>query len=303
MRQIAEHGHVMGTKPSLGQLVKNNGMLILTSVGISQASTFTGFCAYHDKHLFAPLEDEPITLSDEQLFLLAYRSLARELYAKEGNAKTAELMREVDRGRDKADQIAIQTAATGYATGVDLALNELHQAKDIMDGMLASGDFAAMNHFIVELSQLPSVLVSASTQPEFDFSGNRLQTFGSSTDPMSHIIFNCISYDAVGCFVFSWLQIHDEVCAKFIETLVGLGKHEIGNALVRFAYSFAENTWASPKWWNLLNKQARDDVSLRLQHGMLIPHSPACLLQNGVDFGAFHVDKVSYRRAGISSPV
>lgn len=297
LRQIAEKGLVMGTKPNLAELEKTDGRITLTAEGVSKASTFTGFCAHHDKSLFAPLEDNPITLSSEQLFLLAYRAFSRELYAKETNVKTAELLREIDKGRTTAEQIFIQGNASGYAEGVDLALIELREMKDIMDGMLASGNFSGMNHFVVELSALPKVLVSASTQPEFDFKGNRIQTFGSRENRMSHVIFNCVSYDNVGCFVFSWLPMHDEICTKFIETLAELGTEEIGDALIRFCYSTAENTWASPRWWNALGDQAKADVSERLQHGMLFGSPSNMLVPNGIKFGALYVEKTGYRRA------
>jgi hypothetical protein len=296
LKQIAVDGHVMGTRPNLSQLIQNNGKLTLVRVGINNASTFTGFCSHHDKNLFAPLEDFPITLSNEQLFLLAYRSISRELFAKESNTKAADLMRQADRGFGEPEQFLIQNGAAGFAGGVELALKELNHIKREMDNMLISSDFSKLNHFVVEFSSRPSVLVSASTQPEFDFTGNRLQSFGAATEPMSHIIFNCISYGDTGCFVFSWIDAHSDVCQKFIDTLANLGESEIGNALIRFSYSFAENTWASPQWWEALNDTAKVDISERLQHGLSIPHTAACLASKGINFDAYKVASFGYRK-------
>jgi len=298
LKSISESGHVMGTKPSLAQLIKNKGKLTLSKVGINQASTFTGFCSYHDKELFSPLEDSPITLSEEQLFLLAYRSLSRELYAKQETTKTAELLRQADRGRNIADQISIQMNANAYGFGIDLALKELNSIKANMDDMLKNKNFLNVNHCVIELASPPKILVSASTQPEFDFNGNRLQDFGNVNQMMSHIIFNCISYDEGGCFVFSWLDDSDKVCSSFIDSLINLGEQDISNALVRFCYSFAENTWASPEWWESLNPNQTDSVSERLQHGTpTSPHQSNCLITDGVDFGAYSVGKISLRKS------
>lgn len=298
LKSISENGHVMGTKPSLAQLIKNNGKLTLSYVGINQASTFTGFCSYHDKKLFAPLEDCPITISDEQLFLLAYRSLSRELYAKQETTKTAELFREADRGRNIVEQFAIQAGANAYGFGIDLALQELNSMKSNMDEMLKNKDYSSVNHCIIELASLPKILVSASTQPEFDFNGSRLQDFGSTSQAMSHIIFNCISYDQRGCFVFSWLDDSNKICNRFIDSLIGLGEQEIPNALVRFCYSFAENTWASPKWWESLNPNQTKIIFERLQHGTpTSPHQSNCLIPDGVEFGAYSISKISIRQS------
>ncbi|WP_156334236.1 MULTISPECIES: hypothetical protein [unclassified Shinella] len=50
-------------------------------VGRNQASTFPGFCGVHDTELFKPIDTKPISLADrEQLFLIAYRSVSRELH-------------------------------------------------------------------------------------------------------------------------------------------------------------------------------------------------------------------------------
>lgn len=50
-------------------------------VGRNQASTFPGFCATHDTELFKPIDTKTLALDDrEQLFLIAYRSISRELH-------------------------------------------------------------------------------------------------------------------------------------------------------------------------------------------------------------------------------
>ena len=129
LKEISENGHVMGSKPSLASLIKSDGKLFLEKVGIKKASTFTGFCSAHDKSIFSPLEDEEITLSDKQLFLLAYRGFCKELFHKEQNKETASLMKESDRGQDQMLQAMIQGQAGAFDKGVDLALRDLGYIK------------------------------------------------------------------------------------------------------------------------------------------------------------------------------
>jgi len=288
-------GHVLGTKPSISELEKSEGTVGLHKVGLKDASTFTGFCSYHDKALFAPLEDQPIILSDAQLFLLTYRSLSRELYAKEENLRTAEFIKISDRGMSLPMQVIIQKRARNYEHEVNLALRELTSAKSSLDAMLVSEDYTGLNHFVIELSELPKILVSGSTQPDFDFKGNRLQTFGHSEKPMSHIIYNAISYENKGCFVFSWLENSDAVCRKFVDSLACMGHSEIADALVRFCYSYCENTWVSPAWWDTLEKSSQEDISRKLQLGMTIEHGPDDLPPNGIKFNAFKVVSTTLR--------
>jgi hypothetical protein len=56
--------------------------VVLRRVGRHEASTFPGFCASHDTSIFKALDTKPLNLENpEQLFLLAYRSVCRELHA------------------------------------------------------------------------------------------------------------------------------------------------------------------------------------------------------------------------------
>ncbi|AMS45544.1 hypothetical protein [Aminobacter aminovorans] len=50
-------------------------------VGRNQASTFSGLCGHHDTEIFKVIDTRPLSLEDkEQLFLIAYRSVTRELH-------------------------------------------------------------------------------------------------------------------------------------------------------------------------------------------------------------------------------
>ncbi len=85
LKAIADSSnHVMGVVMNLPSLIKNNGRWVPEKIGINQASTFTGFCAVHDRILFSCLENEKFTGTDEQCFALMFRSLSKEIYAKEG---------------------------------------------------------------------------------------------------------------------------------------------------------------------------------------------------------------------------
>lgn len=75
---IADDNHVY----ELRMRVKNGSpQCAFESVGRNQASTFPGFCGRHDTEIFKPIDTKPLSLVDaEQLFLIAYRSVTRELH-------------------------------------------------------------------------------------------------------------------------------------------------------------------------------------------------------------------------------
>ncbi len=292
--EIAENGHVMGVKPSLSGLIKLDGKLGLEKVGVTKASTFTGFCSVHDKALFAPLEDERITLTEQQLFLLAYRGFCREYFHKEINKKTVNVMKEADRGQGLGAQIHLQRQANLFDHGVDLALRDLRYIKSRLDPIVAGAEFSTMKHCVIEFKSTPKLLVSSMIAPEMDFHGNRLQSLGNQEDVFEYIFFNCIAYEGKGAFIFSWLPEHNNYCSKFIDSLLLLDEKQIPNALVRFCYSFSENTWSTPSWWEALSKDTKNSIEVRLLQGTPVALHPLdCLIDDGHEFNAFEIHRIS----------
>lgn len=49
-------------------------------IGKKKASIFTGFCDYHDAKLFSPIENFDLSFTDEQKFLISYRSFAHSFH-------------------------------------------------------------------------------------------------------------------------------------------------------------------------------------------------------------------------------
>jgi hypothetical protein len=79
LSQIEEGGHVMEMRMNFSAQPPQPE---LRSIGRNDASTFPGFCQKHDSEIFKPIDTKPLDVKDgEQLFLLAYRSVSRELHA------------------------------------------------------------------------------------------------------------------------------------------------------------------------------------------------------------------------------
>lgn len=104
LKLLEENGHVTTIRPS----VKNGEpQIAFEQVGRNKASTFTALCNCHDTELFKPIDTKPLSLDDmEQLFLLAYRSVTRELHATlEGAGRiNGAFLRLVERGEVPKDE-------------------------------------------------------------------------------------------------------------------------------------------------------------------------------------------------------
>ena len=80
LRQIARSGRIVAVPTSLLAVMRMQRTgFEAEEIGVGEFSTVNCFCADHDKTLFAPIEDAPLTFSSEQIALLHYRALAAEL--------------------------------------------------------------------------------------------------------------------------------------------------------------------------------------------------------------------------------
>jgi hypothetical protein len=87
LQQIAVNGHVHAVPTKLTAVMRMKELFFETKdIGVGEFSVLQCFCARHDNALFAPLENEALTFSPEQITLLHYRAIAAEAY-QQGNRK------------------------------------------------------------------------------------------------------------------------------------------------------------------------------------------------------------------------
>src|SRR5690606_27172758 len=77
LQKISRNQHVYSFSSEMGDLIKSGGVLKPKLIGINNASTFTGFCNYHDTETFKPIETNTIEIINEHIFLISYRSLCK----------------------------------------------------------------------------------------------------------------------------------------------------------------------------------------------------------------------------------
>jgi hypothetical protein len=136
---ISVDQHVYGLK--LTGLPNDRGIYPFKRIGLNQASTFTGFCERHDAELFRPLETIPFTASKEQLFLLAYRALAKELYAKRFAVRLEPFLRKGDVGKGPVEQVMLQKLRYLREQLHDLSLRDQEATLKDYERIYLSRDF------------------------------------------------------------------------------------------------------------------------------------------------------------------
>jgi hypothetical protein len=264
--KIAKNGHVYQIVPDSFQIAKERGKIKHSLVGIGRATTFTGFCSPHDFCLFKEIDNEVLIPTAKQVFLLHYRALCKELYAKRPMLVAHDALKDVDRGKSIEIQASLQDLLRRSGDAMSRSIEELEDDKDICDRSLLSEDFSQLRGCIIEFSGVPTMACSGLTQPVYDFSADHLQNLADLNSPMARLSFTLLPNAEGGIAAFIWIDRHDTVCRRFAESFVRLPDNRKCDAIVQFVIDAFENHVVNPDWWESLSSEQRIDLDKRVEN-------------------------------------
>jgi hypothetical protein len=278
---IAEDGHVMHFHFASKATIAQMGRVTVQEIGVNKASTFSGFCRFHDSQTFAPI-DQPIDqLGNQHCFLLAYRALCLGLYNKTASfVANAGLAKDIDRGNDERSQFVIQRELCFREVGLVAALRELHRLKAQFDGYLLKKDFDAISTYVIELDHTPQIVCSVGFAVEVDFNGNRLQSLGNPEEPLDICTCSIIATRSGGAVVFAWLTEQNGACSRLIDSLHSIKTHLSPSAVIRLVFEHGENVYFSKSWWEGLGQSIR--IKLEDRANSFYGKADAALMDDGI---------------------
>jgi len=284
LRRVALGGHVYHFKPDVNALFDNGGELSCILVGVSRASTFLGFCRRHDKEMFSPVEDETFQSNEIHTFLLGYRALTKEIYAKESVREFIPQMRELDRGRTVSEHEFLQNTLNAFLRGTELGLRDLYHHKTSYDKAFNANDYSSSKYLVLRFSAVPNIVFSGALYPEYDLSGNALQTLGQGAGILDSVAVNAIATPEGGAVIFHWLG-DNNTDIKLAKSIIAIPNEQKGSAITQFAFEAFENLFISPEWWDGLDPRLRDILAKRvLCGGSVRNHGPECFVPDGNEY-------------------
>ena len=220
-------------------------------VGRNQATTFTGLCGKHDQAIFDPIDNGPIDVgSDEHLFLLAYRSVLRELHATLSGAIKIQLgfQKKVELGFARNDVPTVPTQDGLVATEYLMNACDSYLYKGEYDAAYSARDFGRIEHVLFfEPGRLPTLAVSAL------FSLDSI----SVGDDVARVALNVYPSGDGAMAIFSFLRSHERSIRPFLDTFQATsGERLLAMISVRVLNS-CENFVIAPHFWNGLDGSAR----------------------------------------------
>lgn len=225
---------------------------IAKNIGINQASTFFGFCDFHDNILFECFEKNDFNYSLEQLFMLAYRSLCLEIFKKKSVEKKYFAMKYfIDNGENIEIQFFKQLELNKVITKNKNSINTLETIKTLLNNYIIEKEFKYLNHCIINLSEIQPLLASTLISPEFDFNSNKVQDL-ESTNEIKNLFMNSLIIDNKGFILISWIKNDNNYLKKILDSI--LLSSSIGKSLTTLFLAYSENIFLNPSYYSSLNE-------------------------------------------------
>lgn len=232
-----------------------------TLVGINNASTFTGFCAYHDNEIFKELENNFFNPNDRyHYFLLAYRSLCRELFTKNAQKEHLQHMKIVTLSKLNLNKQNIDYIFEPFEIGVSLGLRDTTHQKYIYDNILISKDYSNVCYYAIEFNEIPEIMCSGFYNPPYDFNNEIIQDMSNHNSTTDYISYSLIALNGKGYCVFTWIKDLRETNTTFVKSLNDSNRNIIPNMLIKYTLETFENIVISPIWYDNLSDSQKTDI-------------------------------------------
>ncbi len=296
LKAISRDGLVYSFMPSIMNIVMPDDVIAKPKLyGIKKASTFTGFCRKHDNTIFLPIEDETFTVTKKTIFLLGYRSLARELYTKMAQRDSEPILRQADKGKTTEEQFVHQEELDMHYELVNAGIRDLENQKSKFDEILVNNNYNDIEGFVVEFGKIPNIMCSSGLTPEYDYSGIILQDLSDLNIYMSSLCLNIINSNNKGYVVFTWHKDSSEVCHRFIDSFRFYPESRITDAIIRLCFKI-ENIYLSPDWWESLpdNKQNKLILKLAASADPDSPEDNKSLVEDNIQYDNWNVVSKQY---------
>lgn len=232
---------------TLNRIVDNQGILIgFEPLGKNIASTFFGFCSYHDNELFKEIENNEFDKeSDLHCFLHSYRSFAHEYHVKQ----------EVLKGfldNNKFTSLMPKEYINESIKGSELAIRDMDIVKKRLNNLLNDKNFSELEYFVYEIDGFYPIATSTAFSPEYSIYNKVLNKSLDANSIYETVILTLLPGLKKTTFIFACLP-ENEKSLTFIDDLNNLPNQKLNRVLSSIIISYAENTFFSPSVWHKMN--------------------------------------------------
>lgn len=287
LNNLSEDGYVLTIQHNL----ENNFINFKFDLkGRKIATTFYGFCKYHDSEIFKPIEEFSYTRdNNEQEFLFALRCIAKEFYIKKNKLNLEKYILDIITNNEE-DKIRKYLSVDGSSLtnehksffkhyykssymGTSISFEELRNNRDILLKSLKRRDFNSIITYSLKWNMNFHLAVSSIFALEKDFNGNLINDLSDLSKEMHMLMLTIFPQENDTFVLISFLENHSNTY-KFLETqFMNQTEFSQKNIVSQLILSYCENIVISPKQWRKFNKN-KQEMILKLFNESIIDHPP-----------------------------
>ena len=160
-------GHVFGFVSnddlSINQIFK------VDKISINEASTFYGFCGFHDNKLFYCIDDYDFIPTEQQVFSLTYRTLVHEAYQKASAVKSSPYINEaVDAIENDFYRNSMKQNVESVDIGAEIGAYDSAKNVAVFYYYLQKNDFSKVRYLLIKTNIFSNVVTSGIMMPDKD---------------------------------------------------------------------------------------------------------------------------------------
>jgi hypothetical protein len=221
-----------------------------TLVGINDATTFTGFCEYHDNTLFATIENEAFKAHPKQFFLHNFRAAAQAYYSRAYRAKIFEAPY-----REFADTLGVTSIRQGRERMIlnqfdadEIWIHKFRYGHDI-----ETANWSAVEGYAWAGDQVPGILAADFFAPSKDFHG-RIVQHSKTLDRLDWVSLTVTSEENAA-LVLLCAEKGSPTLRALVTSLREIPMDLRTMAIINMVICKLENLVILPSWWDSLRRQ------------------------------------------------
>lgn len=232
------------------QVNKKYGFLDLKPIGRKDASTFFGFCDFHDTELFKEIENDPEITdinNDLHCFLHTYRSFSHSYHRKYEEYK---LFTSTETEVVEYLQKAYGKDLPKVTEGIKLALVDLEVPKKLLDEMLLNKNYSGLEYFCYEFPYRCPIACAGVTTPGHYKNGDIFNLSESASDEYSDVFTTVLPFKNRTVVILAAFP-NDVKAIKYLEELENISSElEFQKYLSFHIINNLENVYVSPNFYD-----------------------------------------------------
>lgn len=222
--------------------------------GKKEASVFTGFCGYHDKTVFQPIEDVDFSKTKEQIFLYTYRAFALEYHKKQEAVNLEQNFNTINPHSSFASDSKIDGK-----TGFDMSVSDFEKEKSIFDNALINSNYDVLTSIVWEFEGFSNFAATGGEAPMMDYDNQVIQNLLNPNVPVGHIYITVFPENDKTYAIISWLKEYDSTFSTIKKKLENISEQEKKNYINNTLPIVAENIAIKPSSWNAIPSYAKEE--------------------------------------------